>query len=104
MEIDRRCDIHRKEYYAARLAGCRYLRGRDRREKFGSLLHNRSSVTELEIEETLLPTFKRSTSTFLIDEFMDDAIHRGLLVERQDGNFEVPIPSLIQFLRDPDAS
>ena len=101
--IDHQCDVRRKEYYNGLLTRARFLRGSEYQRKFGSLLAEKESVSLSDIRSAMVPIFEQIGEDFNIREFVNDAIHVGLLVERYDEDYEVPIPSLVNYLQDPDS-
>ena len=101
-EIDLGCDLYRTDYYADRLSGCRFLEDREPRKRLGSLLQDQQVVSRLDIANTIKPLIEESGMDFDITEFMNEAIHCGVLVRSKSGGYEAPIPSLVNFLLDSD--
>ena len=67
-------------------------------------MYDKQSVSTFDIDATMNPLFEEYTMDFDITGFMNDAaIHTGVPVGRKSGGFEVPIPSLVNFLCNPDA-
>ena len=67
-------------------------------------MYDKQSASTFDIDATMNPLFEQSTMDFDITAIMNDAaIHSGVLVGRKSGGSEVPIPCLVNFLRNPDA-
>ena len=66
------------------------------------MLQDQQVVSSFEIANTIKPLFEEAGFDFDITEFMNQAIRCGVLVSSESGDYEAPIPSLVNFLLDSD--
>ena len=92
------CTQYRQEYYSDRVRGPSALSSDTAAQAFGDLLHNRTFVSEDEINLALKPVLERVQREFDINMFVEEAIHSGILERVGMGRYRVPIPSLADYI------
>lgn len=97
-KINDKCDQVRVDYYERSLDRCRFLDSPTRRRTLGRLLEDRQAVSAENIQDSMTPLFKQSSTRFDITHFLDDAIRSGVLIKQPGGTLSVPIPSLANYL------
>ena len=103
-EIDRVCNEYRRNYHESMLLTCRFLKRYEYRLALGSLLIEKQVVSIVDLSSSLKPTYERFGEDFNIRDFIDNTLDAGVLVERYDGDLEVPIQSLVGYLSDSGSS
>ena len=101
---DTRCDELRMDYYAARVNAVYYLGINQCRRALATIVQEEGMVDLLDLENAIAPIFDQSRMKFDFERFIEESIHAGVLTQRKDGKVEVPIPSLVSFLRDTSAN
>ena len=93
-DTDDTCARYRRNYYRDRVRGPSALNSATGSKAFGELIHNRNEVSMDEINKSLLTAFREAELKFEINQFLDEAVHSGVLEKLGMGRFRVPIPSL----------
>ena len=97
-ETNEICTQYRRQYYADRVRGPSALDSVAASQAFGDLLHNRTGVGKAEINITLATALEEERMEFDIEQFINEAIHSGVLERAGLGRYRVPIPSLATYI------
>ena len=103
-DTDDICNSYRRGYYSDRARGPKALRSGLAYRAFGELLRSRSVFSMGEINLALSLALERERLEFDIYQFMDEAIHYGVLERIGTASYSVPIPSLADYIYEESRS
>ena len=89
---------YRRNYYHDRVRGPSALNSVSGCKAFGELMRNRNEVSMDQINKSLLPALQKEELKFEINQFIDEAVHSGVLERVDMRRFRVPVPSLADYI------